>query len=97
MDQTPLHFVLDDGRTYDANGSEEVWFSTGKCGLDKRQSRTQLTVFANRIPRPTIIFRGEGKSIKASEKGSWDKRVKVYFQKKTRCDDQLMKEWTREE
>ena len=67
-------FVLDDGRTYDAKGSEEVWFSSGKSGLDKRQITIQLTVFANRIPRvrPTIIFWAKGKRSKASEIGSWD-------------------------
>ena len=99
MFQTPLPFVLHDGRTYDAKGSEEVWFRNGKSGLDKRQSAIQLTVFAGGIPRvrPTIIFRGEGKRFKASEKGSWGKRVKAYFQKKAWCDKQLMKEWTRDE
>ena len=67
-------FVLDDERTYDAKGSEEVRFSSGKSGLDKRQSTIQLTVFANGIPRvrPTIIFRAEGKRSKASEKVTWD-------------------------
>ena len=39
--QKPLSFVLDDGRTYDAKGSEEVWFSSNKSGLDKWQSATQ--------------------------------------------------------
>ena len=39
----------------------------------------------------------ENKYIKASEKVSCDKRVKVYFQKKASCDDQLMKEWTHDE
>ena len=88
MDQTPLPFVLDDGRTNDAKSSKEVWLSSGKYGLDKRQSTIQLTVFVNEIPRvrPTVIFRGERKRIKASDKGSWDKRVKVYFKKKVWCD-----------
>ena len=25
MDQTPLSFILDDGKTYDSTGSKEVW------------------------------------------------------------------------
>ena len=85
--------------SYNAKGSEEVWLCSGESGLEKRQSTIQLTAFANRIPRvrPTIIFRGEGKRIKASENGSWDKRVKVYFQKKEQCDEQLIKEWARDE
>ena len=58
MEHAPLPFVLDDGRTYDANGSEEVWISSGKSGFDKRQSTIQLTFFADGIPRVrfTIIF-----------------------------------------
>ena len=98
-DQTHLPFVLDNGRTCDAKCSEDVWFSSGKSGLDNRQSSIQLTVFADGIPRvrPTIIFRREGKHIKASEKGSWDKRVKVYFQNKVWCDEQLMKGWACDE
>ena len=51
IDQTPLPFVLDDGRTYDDKGSEEVWFSSNKSSFDKRQSTIQLTIFADAIPR----------------------------------------------
>ena len=67
-EQTALPFVLDDERTYDAKSSEEVWFSNGKSGLDKSHNTIQLTFFADEIPRvrPTIIFGGEGKRIKAS-------------------------------
>ena len=58
MEQTALPFVLDDERTYDAKSSEEVWFSSGKSGLDKRHNTIQLTFFADGIPRvrPTIIL-----------------------------------------
>ena len=99
MDQKALPFVLDDGRAYEAKGSEEVWFSSSKTGLDKRQSTIQLTVFADGISRdrPTIIFRDEGKHIKASEKDSSVERVKVYFLKKVYRDEQLLKEWARDE
>lgn len=76
-------FYLDDGRTYGTKSSEEVWFISGKSDLDNRQTAIQLTVFSDAITRirTSIIFRGEGKHIKASEKSSWNKRVKVYFQK----------------
>ena len=76
-------FYLNDGTTYGTKSSAGVWFSSGKFDLDKRQSTIQLTVFSDAITRirPSIIFRGEDKRIKASEKSSWDKRVKVYFQK----------------
>ena len=51
IDQTPLPFVLDDGRTYDDKGSEEVWFRSNKSSFDKRQSTIQLTIFADAVPR----------------------------------------------
>ena len=92
MDQTPLPFVLDDGTTYDAKGSKEIWFTSGQSGLDKRQCTVQLTIFGDGIPRvrPTLIFHGQGKRIKPDEKKSWDKRVKVYFQLKAWCDESIM-------
>ena len=49
MDQTPLPFVLNDGRTYDTTGAEEVWCSSGASDLDKWQCRVQLTVFGDGI------------------------------------------------
>ena len=99
MDQTLLPFVLDDEKTYDAKGSEEVWCSSGSSGLDKRQCTVQLTVFRDgdsRV-RPTLIFRGQGKRIKPAEKSSWDKRMKVYFQTNAWCDEEIMKRWTAQE
>ena len=60
---------MNNGRAYDTNGSEGVWFSSGKFGLDKRQSTIQLIVFDNEVPsvRPSKIFLGEGKHIEAAE------------------------------
>ena len=37
MDQTPLPFVLDDGKTYDNAGSKDVWSASAASGLDKCQ------------------------------------------------------------
>ena len=48
MDQTPLPFVLNDGRTYDAVGSKEMWV---RSGLDKRQFTVQLTIFDDGLCR----------------------------------------------
>ena len=45
MNQTPLSFVLDDGKAYGASCSIEVWFSNGKSGLDKKQLMIQLIGF----------------------------------------------------
>ena len=66
MDQTHLPFVLDNGRTNDAKGSKEFWFSSGKSGLDKRQNTIQLNFL------PTELY--EGNCIKASEKGSCESK-----------------------
>ena len=95
MGQTPLPFVLDDGRSYDATGAKEVWCASASSGLDKRQCTVQLTIFANGVPRvrPTIIFRGKGKRISANEKSCWDRRVNVMFQPKVWCDESVMKVW----
>ena len=58
MYQTPLNFVLVNGRTYDANGSEEFQFSSGRSDLDKKESMIQLTAFADGIRRvSTVIIR----------------------------------------
>lgn len=99
MDQTPLPFVLDDGKTYEGTGKKEVWTASAASGLDKRQCTVQLTVFADGKPRvrPTIIFRGQGKRIAKSEQESWDSRVRVMFQKKAWCDEVIMKEWVASE
>ena len=68
-DQTPLPFVLDDGKTYANKGSSEVWCISGSFGLDKRQCTVQLTIFADGVPRvrPLVIFRGKGLRITRKE------------------------------
>ena len=50
MDQAPLPFVLDDGKTYADKGSSEVWCVSGSSDLDKRQSSVQLTICADGDP-----------------------------------------------
>ena len=46
MDQTPLSFVMDDGKTYNQKGSKEIWCASGSSGLEKQQCTIQLMVFA---------------------------------------------------
>ena len=62
MDQTPLPFVMDDGKTYNQTGSKEIWCASGSSGLEKRQCTVQLTIFADGVSRvrPLVIFRGKG-------------------------------------
>ena len=47
MDQMPLSFMKDDGKTYTDKGSSEVWCATHDSSLDKRQCSVQLTIFAD--------------------------------------------------
>ena len=60
MDQTPLPFVLDDGKTYGKKGVKEFWAQSGQSDLDKRQATLQLTVFADGVDRarPTVSRQG---------------------------------------
>ena len=99
MDQTPLPFVLDDGKTYADKGSSEVWCVSGSSGLDKRQCSVQLTIFADGVPRvrPLVIFRGKGLRITRKEQEAWDRRVQVAFQPKAWCDESMMKKWISEQ
>ena len=54
-----------------------------------------MTVFADGVDRvrPTVIFRGKGLRISAKEKQSYDRRVKVMYQGKAWCHQEIMKEW----
>ena len=89
-----LPFVLDDGKTFDKKGVKEVWAQSGQSDLNKRQATVQLTVFADGVDRvrPTVIFRGKGLRISAKEKQSYDRRVKVMYQEKAWCDEEIAKE-----
>ena len=80
MDQTPLPFVLEDGKTYDKEGVKEVWTQSGQSSLDKRRATVQLKVF-DRV-RPTVIFRGKG--LRKSAKG----QIKAKYQEKASFSSQ---------
>ena len=74
---------------------KEIWAQKGQSGLDKRQATVQLTVFADGVDRvrPTVIFRGKGLRVSAKDKQGYDRRVKIMYQEKTWCDQEIMKEW----
>ena len=93
IDQTPLPFVLDDGKTYADKGISEVWCVSRFSALDKRQCSVQLTIFADGVPRvrPLVIFRGKGLRITRKEQEAWERRVQVAFQPKAWCDESMMK------
>ena len=94
MEQTPLPFVLDDGKTYDIKDVKDVWAQSRQSGFDKRQATIQLTSFADGVDsvRPTIIFKGRGLWITTKEKEFYYKRVRVMFQEKGWCDENIMTE-----
>ena len=94
MDETPVPFVLNDGKTYDKKGVKEVLAQSGQSGLGKRQAIVQLTVIVDGVDRvrPAVIFRGKGLRINAKEKQSYDRRIKVMYQEKAWYNEEIMKE-----
>jgi len=97
MDQTPIPFDFNNGKTYDAAGAKTVWVRNTKSGLDKRQATAQLTIYADGVKRvkPLVIFRGKGTRISTKEKSQWDHRVVVQFQPNAWADEKVMKFWFR--
>ena len=76
-------------------GVKEVWAQSGQSSLGKRQVTVQLTVFADGVDRvrPTVIFQGKGLWVSAKEKQSYHQRVKVMYQQKALCGQEIVKEW----
>ena len=98
MDQTPLPFDLNSGKTYADKGSKTVWCrSVGGSGLDKRQATVQLTIFGDGMPgtKPVVIFRGTGQHITQAEKQDYDHRVTVKFHPNSWCDETMFLFWAR--
>ena len=62
VDQMPLPLVVDQDKTYEIAGSNQVWISQPGSGLDKRQATLQLCIRAEgqQTVKPAIIFRGKG-------------------------------------
>ena len=57
MDRATLPIVLDDNKTYDKRGAEELWIASDQSGLEKPQCAIPLTVFADgKTLSPLIIF-----------------------------------------
>lgn len=88
MDQTPLLFVLDNGKMYTMMAEEEIWTAIWQSGLDKQQCIVQLTIFAVGVNRvcPLVIFRGKALQIAKTEGESYDRRMNVLFQPNAWCD-----------
>lgn len=95
MDQSPLPFDLNKGKTYESTGATKVWRKTKKAGLDYRQATLQCCILSDGVKRikPLVIFRGTVQQIPFSEKVKYDSRVVVQFQQNAWCDEQVMLFW----
>ena len=73
VDQVPLPFVVDQDKTYEIAGSNQVWISQPGSGLDKRQATLQLCIRAEgqQTVKLAIIFRGKG-NISTEERDNYD-------------------------
>jgi hypothetical protein len=96
VDQVPLPFACDDGKTVDFVGAHKVWVKSLGSGLDKRQCTLQLCCRAQgQQPQPTLIFRGGPQRTAAQEEEAeqYDDDVHVMWQKKAWMDDDLCVAW----
>ena len=96
VDQVPLPFVVDQGKTYAETGDKQIWISQPQSGLEKRQATLQLCIRGEgeQTIKPAIIFRGKG-NVSLQELSKHDKRVDVYFQKNAWMDHEINLEWTK--
>ena len=94
VDQVPLSFVIDQDKTYEVKGSEQVWVSQPSSGLDKRQATLQLCIRAEgqQNVKPAIVFRGKG-NVSTEEKAQYDEGVDVYFQSCAWMDSEINMQW----
>ena len=94
IDQVPLPFVIDQDKTYEVKGSEQVWVSQPSSGLDKRQATLQFCIRAEgeQNLKPVTVFRGKG-NVRADEKAEYDGGVDVYFQSCAWMDSEINMQW----
>ena len=94
VDQVPLPFVIDQDKTYEVKGSEQVWLSQPSSGLDKRQATLQLCIRAEgkQSVKPAIVFHGKG-NVSTEEKAQYDEGVDVYFQSCAWMDSEINMQW----
>ena len=101
VDQVPFEFESDVRYTYDDKGAKAVHVA-GAHGQHKEsrfgtlQLMVNLSGVAELQPQLVIVFRGQGLKVKQQELDAYDKRVKVYFQRKAWMDDALCLRWLNE-
>ena len=86
--------MIDQDKTYEMKGSEQVWVSQPSSGLDKRQATLQLCTQAEgqQNVKPGIVFRGKG-NVSTKEKAQYDEGVDVYFQSFAWMDSDINMQW----
>jgi len=99
LDQVPLPFVLDTGRTYERVGEKRVAArQPGSGSLKKRQFTAQVLISPTEesveIP-VALLCRGTGKRISKIERASWCEDTPVYFQPKAWADGDFTVKWIR--
>jgi hypothetical protein len=86
MDQSPLPFECQRGRTYSKTGGRTVRLKGQKSGWEKRQCTLQICVFADGVDRckPLLKFKGKpkAKGPRITEMKKYHLNVVVIFNKK---------------
>jgi hypothetical protein len=102
MDQTPLPFELNTGKTYAKMGSKTVWVKEQRSGWNKRQATLQLTLHADGLPhtKPLLMFRGLEKLNTKARKDEVERyplRYSCYFNPKAYANGEDLKQWARQQ
>jgi hypothetical protein len=102
MDQTPLPFEFNEGKTYAKRGSKTVWVKEQRSGWNKRQATLQLCIHADGKPHtnPLIMFKGSeglGDARRKAEFKRYAKGVAVIFNPKAYANGKNLKMWARQQ
>lgn len=102
MDQTPLPFEFNTGKTYAQKGSKTVWVKEQRSGWNKRQATLQLTLHADGKPhtKPLLMFKGQEKlntKARRDEMAQYPKGIHVIFNPKAYANGENLKQWARQQ
>ena len=100
MDQSPLPFELQKGRTYATKGSKTVTLRAARNGWEKRQCTLQIIVFADGIARckPLLMFHGKPTSKdrrRIAEMKKYNPGVIVIFNEKAYANTSNLISWVK--
>jgi hypothetical protein len=98
MDQTPLPFEFNEGKTYAKKGDKTIWVKEQRSGWNKRQATLQLTVHADSKPhtKPLLMFRGQERlntKARREEVARYPKGIHVIFNPKAYANGENLKQW----